>query len=92
MTKKEAAAEIAAKLTQDQLRLIAEEVAEILVRDGYVKRMTMDAKEAAEYLGIERCTLYHSLDRIPHEKFGRRKLVFYRSALDKMKEDREYFK
>jgi excisionase family DNA binding protein len=44
----------------------------------------LNAKEAAEYLGISISTLYKRLDKVPHKRFGK-KLLFSRKELDEIR-------
>lgn len=81
-------------LTQSEIRLLVHEFKRMvmpelkrIVNEAVAKSddRVMDAKQAAEYLGCKRRTIYNLKDLIPHEKVGNL-LRFRKSGLDAFKE------
>lgn len=74
-------------LTEEELRQVVR--TELLCfRQGLKELITpqntkqqLNAKEAAEFLGISLSTLYKKVEAIPHKKFGK-KLLFNRQELE----------
>jgi excisionase family DNA binding protein len=64
----------------EERKALLGEIRQILGSGGKAAR-NLNAKEAASYLGISISTLYKSLDRIPHKRFGK-KLLFAQKELD----------
>lgn len=69
-------------LTRKDARMIAEELFSLMKKEKAVPERYLNAKEAAELLGMPLGTLYHKVDGIPHTKVGKR-LRFTESALRK---------
>ncbi|UVI28190.1 helix-turn-helix domain-containing protein [Paenibacillus spongiae] len=76
--------------TQDQSELIRAIVLEELAKRPAIKRATVDAKEAAEYLGISHDTLMNDVraGKVPHIKL-RGRYVFRLSTLDEFMDELE---
>jgi len=56
------------------------EIKQLLVPAGRSSK-NLNAKQAADFLGISISTLYKSLHRIPHKRFGK-KLLFSQAELE----------
>ncbi|MFC2812253.1 MAG: helix-turn-helix domain-containing protein [Prevotella conceptionensis] len=69
-------------LTRKDARMIAEELFALMQREKAVPERYLNAKEAAELLGMPLGTLYHKVGGIPHTKVGKR-LRFTESTLRK---------
>ena len=67
-------------LTRNDARMIAEELFALMKREKAVPERYLNAKEAAELLGMPLGTLYHKVWSIPHTKVGKR-LRFTESTL-----------
>lgn len=67
------------ELLQEERSLLVNEFRRILGTEKPNKNL--NAKMAADYLGISPSSLYKSLDRIPHKRFGK-KLLFSMKELD----------
>ena len=69
-------------LTRKDARMIAEELFALMQKEKAVPERYLNAKEAAELLGMPLGTLYHKVGGIPHTKVGKR-LRFTESSLRK---------
>jgi DNA binding domain, excisionase family len=69
-------------LTRKDARMIAEELFALMQKEKAVPERYLNAKEAAELLGMPLGTLYHKVGGIPHTKVGKR-LRFTESTLRK---------
>lgn len=67
-------------LTRKDARMIAEELFALMQKEKAVPERYLNAKEAAELLGMPLGTLYHKVGGIPHTKVGKR-LRFTESTL-----------
>ena len=67
-------------LTRKDARMIAEELFALMKKEEAVPERYLNAKEAAEMLGMPLGTLYHKVGGIPHTKVGKR-LRFTESTL-----------
>ena len=71
------------QLFEKQKELILNEIRQLL--GGVVKASkNLNAKQAADFLGISISTLYKSLHRIPHKRFGK-KLLFSQKELEEIR-------
>ncbi len=63
-------------------RIVAEEMQRLAAGELAAEREVLTADEVAEFLGVDRNTVYEYANRgqIPHQRLGRR-LLFSRSAL-----------
>jgi transcriptional regulator of acetoin/glycerol metabolism len=64
------------QLLQEERTQIIKEVASIVGNERPNKNL--NAKAAADFLGISISTLYKSLHRIPHKRFGKKLLFSYK--------------
>ena len=61
------------QLLQEERTLLVNEIRKLLGQEKPNKNL--NAKQAADFLGISISTLYKSLKKIPHKRFGK-KLLF----------------
>jgi excisionase family DNA binding protein len=71
------------ELLKQELQPLLEEIRS-LRNAGTKPSRNLNAKEAAAYFGISLSTLYKSLNRIPHKRFGK-KLLFSQKELDELR-------
>lgn len=69
-------------LTRKDARMIAEELFALMEKEKAVPERYLNAKEAAELLGMPLGTLYHKVDGIPHK--SREKATFHRKRPTKV--------
>lgn len=71
------------QLLLEQRNAILAEIRQLLGSGGKASK-NLNAKQAADFLGISISTLYKSLNRIPHKRFGK-KLLFSQRELDEVR-------
>jgi excisionase family DNA binding protein len=71
------------QLFEAQKTAILSEMRQLLGIMGKASR-NLNAKQAADFLGISISTLYKSLHRIPHKRFGK-KLLFSEKELEEIR-------